>query len=240
MHNANKPDASNAAAVAAYNNEANQQNAEMSQARSAFLSCEAVEKRLIPPGSPKFKLPSQEILGGVDSAIKGVPKDWQPSNPLPSRGGRVTVPSEVRNLYTEVRKLSPPKPKDVGDVPLQNMPRPKVGAADPAYPGRVITKNNGDSGPAVSPDHIVSLAEIIQLKGFTQLSARNMIAVLNAPVNLQWLSRRANESKNSRGVLLLGKFNSAFVEAQNKLQGESREKLLQLIQDLIRLQGGQP
>jgi hypothetical protein len=63
-----------------------------------------------------------------------------------------------------------------------------------------VIGRNASGGSAVSPDHIVPLAEIVNMPGFTRLSPQNMDVVTRAPVNFPWLSWPANLSKQSRSV----------------------------------------
>jgi hypothetical protein len=84
--------------------------------------------------------------------------------------------------------------------------RPRIGDPDPSRAGRAILGTdlaNGRVRSSVAPDHIVSLAEIVTLPGFAQLTPENMLLVANAPANLQWLSWETNLAKSSRSARYL-------------------------------------
>lgn len=233
-----------AAAYNAYNAEAAQLNSEKAAALAAANSCQAVADKVSPPGGPTVQLPNPASTGmrNLEDGIGKIPSGWKPPTTVPrSPNGGVVVPkdSPVRPVYDVVRKMSPPKPSEIGNVPLQGVARPKVGDPDPAFPsgsGRTIGANK-DGGPRVSPDHIVPLAELVQLPGFSQLSARNMMAVANSPLNLQWLSNAANTTKFSRSGVAIKPFDPAFTSAQHALEETARTGLLRLIRDLLALQG---
>src|SRR4051794_34965086 len=64
--------------------------------------------------------------------------------------------------------------------------RPRIGDPDRSRAGRAILGTdlaNGRVRSSVAPDHIVSLAEIVTLPGFAQLTPENMLLVANAPAN---------------------------------------------------------
>lgn len=233
-----------AAAFNAYNAEAAQLNSEKAAALAAANSCQSVADKVSPPGGPPVQLPNPASTGmrGLEDAIATIPSGWKSPSTVPrAPNGGVVVPrdSPIRPVYDVVRKMSPPKPSDIGNVPLQGATRPKVGDPDPAFPsgsGRTIGANK-DGGPRVSPDHIVPLAELVQLPGFSQLTARNMMAVANSPSNLQWLSNAANTTKFSRSGVAIKPFDPAFTTTQHALEETARKGLSQLIQDLLSLQG---
>ena len=233
-----------AAASNAYDAEARQLNSEDAEALAAAKRCQAVAEKVSPPGGPTVRLPDPASSGmrNLEDAIGRIPSGWSAPMPVPrAPNSGVVVPrdSPIRSVYDAVRKMSPPKPSEIGDVPLQGASRPRVGDPDPAFPpgsGRTIGTNK-DGGPRVSPDHIVPLAELVQLPGFSQLTATNMMAVANSPANLQWLSNAANTTKFSRSGVAIKPFDPAFTIAQHALEDNARAGLTRLIRDLLSLQG---
>jgi hypothetical protein len=114
-----------------------------------------------------------------------------------------------------------------------------VGAPDPAYPtstGRTFG-TNAAGGSAASPDHIIPLAEIVNMPGFTRLKAEYMYVVTRAPVNYQWLSRGANSAKQSRSVAGMSGVDPVWQAEQIALEQEVRAKLQDIINKLLTIQG---
>jgi hypothetical protein len=170
----------------------------------------------------------------LDEARRNVPSNWTPPPPPPSgRSWRVDSNSPVRPVYDVLRRRNP---GDIGDVTLRDVPRPRADDSDPAYPGSTIGRRTSGS-VNVSPDHIVPLAELVQMPGFTLLTPDNMYAVANAPLNLQWLSGRANLAKSSGSAADILGVDPQWQRDQIALEQEVRAQLLNLITFLVYSQG---
>jgi hypothetical protein len=119
---------------------------------------------------------------------------------------------------------------------------PRIGEPDPPLPGRSIVarlrKGQPDVNPVpyVSADHIVPLAELINIPGFLELSADNMYMLSRAPLNLQWLSQTVNLMKSSRSVSYMIRVDPAWQDGQAALQTSVRGQLEQIVQRLIQTQ----
>jgi hypothetical protein len=150
----------------------------------------------------------------------------------PGSAGYWRVPPELGPLYDALRQNNPGN--NIGSSYLQGQPRPNVGEPDPAYPNDTIPSIEGNPNiPAVTADHIVPLAEIMNLPGFTQLSADNMYIITRAPLNLQWLSQAANLAKSSREVAFMEGTDPTWIEEQQALHDAVRSQLEDIIQKLI-------
>ena len=227
-----------AAEAAAYDAEAAELNAEKATTAANLQTCLDAMDALAGAGvgAPQLKPVPEDVRSALDQAKKGIPDDWKPpAAPAPGRNWR-TKGTPVRPLYDILRRGNP---GDVGNATLQGRPRPLAGTPDPAYPsgsGRAIG-TNADGESAVSPDHIVPLAEIINMPGFTKLSPQNMYVVTRAPVNLQWLSFKANLSKSSRSVAGMSGVDPQWQAEQVELENQIREQLQDIINKLLRSQG---
>ncbi len=227
------------AAYAAYNAEAARLNQEKATAAANLQSCIEAMEALLAVGlnSPDVNPPPQDTATAINNAKQQLPSTWKPATgPNPSGYWR-TKGTSVRPLFDALRKGNP---GDLGDVTLQGRPRPTAGTPDPAYPpgsGRVIG-TNAAGNPGVSPDHIVPLAEIVNMPGFTRLNAQNMYLVSRAPVNLQWLSYSANLSKSSRSVALMSGVDAQWQADQVALENQVRQQLQDIINKLLKSQGG--
>ncbi len=222
-----------AASVAAYNASATKLNAEKTKVAKAAQNCLDAIRDLADErtGSPELKKPTAEREKAIETARKALPNTWTPPPRPTSTAQNWPAPSDAngRKLYDSLRSHNP---GELGNVTLRGRPRPKVGDTDDAYPGLTIgAKRNGD--PRVTPDHIIPLTEIMQMKGFLQLTPRNMFAVTRAPLNYQWLSIKANLSKQSRSVGGMSGVNKKWQDDQIKLADEVRPKLEALIQKLL-------
>ncbi|SBT44452.1 hypothetical protein [Micromonospora narathiwatensis] len=227
-------------AYAAYNAEAAKLNAELAKAKARINACIEAMKTLedTAAGSPELTRPRPADLKAIGDATKQVPAGWQPpAPPAPGKHWRVPPSSAVRPLYRVLRDLSPP---DFRNVSLRGQPRPPIGARDPAYPassGHTIGGPNTNGLSAVSPDHIIPLAEIIHMPGFLRLSPQNMYQVVNARVNLQWLSYKSNLSKSSRSVAGMSGVDPQWQASQLQLESAVRKQLRDTIGQLLRSQG---
>jgi hypothetical protein len=228
------------AQAAAYEAEAAQLRAEQATTEANLTACDQAISALTDtqPGSPPIKTPTQQKLNKIGNAQALLGSNWTPQ-PEPPEGNNWEVPETdpARPLFDELRKENPAS-QYIGSATLQGQPRPQVGDPDPAYDGRLIppTKAN-PAKPAVEPDHIVPLAQIINLPGFVRLSPEHMYMVVNAPLNLQWMSAKANRSKMSRSVMGMRGVNPQWQQQQYKLQEQTRNHLVDIIQQLLKSQG---
>jgi hypothetical protein len=228
-----------AAALAAYNAEATQLEAERATANANLQACLEAMVALAAAGvsSTDLRAVPPDTRTALDQAKKQIPAGWQPPTP-PAAGQRWQVPKGTlaRPLYDILRKGNP---GDLGDVRLRGQSRPKVGDPDPAYPRSSGTTigGNADGDPKVSPDHIVPLAQIINMPGFVKLSPQNMYAVTRAPLNLQWLSFKANLSKSSRSVASMSGVDPQWQADQVRLEQQVAQQLQEIINKLLKSQG---
>ncbi|MER5218505.1 hypothetical protein ABT063_50560 [Streptomyces sp. NPDC002838] len=228
------------AAYNAYNAEAMQLNTEQSAAVARLTVCVEAMKTLedTGSGSPALTQPKPADLKEIKDAAQQVPQGWQPPSP-PAQGKpwRVPTGSPVRPLYRVLRDLTP---QTFRNVTLGGQTRPTIGARDPAYPASSGYKVGGPDRnglSAVSPDHVIPLAEIIHMPGFLKLTPQNMYQVVNARLNLQWLSYKANSSKSSRSVAGMTGVDPQWQANQIQLENEIRNKLLDTIKKLLESQG---
>ncbi|GAB08856.1 hypothetical protein GOARA_021_00930 [Gordonia araii NBRC 100433] len=222
----------------AYNVRAQQLNSARDAARAAFLACANAMTEL--GAGRDISRPNQEQLDRLRNAAGQIPPGYRVPPPPPLPAGRiVSAPRELDALYRELRRNNPPKNYSGS---LQNTSRPRVGDPDPAFPPgsgvKIGRKTNGD--PMVSPDHIVPLARLVYLPGFTRLSPESMYYVSRAPANLQWLSRRANSAKNSDSSARVQGADPAWVKSQRQLEDQVQQKLTDLISRLLRSEGKTP
>ncbi|MFG1887792.1 hypothetical protein ACGFIR_07970 [Micromonospora sp. NPDC049051] len=226
------------AAYHAYNLEAQQLNAERTLARTRLNACVEAMRTLEDTrvGSPALTPPRPADLRDIKAAADRVPANWSPPPPPPrGKNWRVDPNSPVRPLYDVLREVSPPTFRN---VPLRGDPRPVAGSRDLAYPpstGYTIGRN-AEGLSAVSPDHIIPLARIIQMPGFVKLSPQNMYQVVNARVNLQWLSFKSNWSKSSRSVAGMSSADPQWRTAQMQLEDDVYKVLQDTINKLLRSQ----
>jgi hypothetical protein len=226
----------------AYSAEATELNAEEESALSALNACEqkaltrakALEELAGDQPNLQKTEPPPGLRQKLEDGKASVSPDRQAPPHDPEQPWKVDPNSPVRPIYDALRGNNP---GPIGNVTLRGTPRPEVGDPDPAYPGRTIPKASGNEDPDVSPDHIVPLAEIVQLPGFTRLSPENMYAVATAPLNLQWLSRKANQSKGSRIIAAMTQADPAWRASQTDLQNQVRTQLRDIINRLISSQG---
>jgi hypothetical protein len=227
------------AAYNAYNAEAAQLTAKLNEARGRLTACVEAMKTLedTAAGSPPLGQPQAETLQKIADAVKQVPAGWTPPPP-PAAGENWRVPttSPVRPLYKVLRGVSPPT---FGNVTLRGQRRPSIGAADNAYPaGSGYVVGRAATGlSATPPDHIIPLAEIIYMPNFLKLTPHNMYQVVNARVNLQWLTTKSNASKSSKSVAGMSGVDPQWQANQLVLENEVRAKLQATIDLLLKSQG---
>jgi hypothetical protein len=229
-----------AAAAAAYGAEAAALDAEQAAAIAQAQACIEAMTALEDAGGSSVGLepPSATDRARIDEAIQRIPPDWKPlPSPAPGQNWRVPRNSPVRPLFDALRRGNP---GDVGNVRIRGVPRPSIGATDPAYPagaGRVFAGPNARGQSKASPDHIIPLAEIINMPGFIRLNAVNMYAVSRAPLNYQWLSWTSNTSKQSHSVAGMSGVDPSWQAVQVRLENEVRRQLQDLINKLLKSQG---
>jgi hypothetical protein len=213
-----------------YNEEAAALRAKGAADRAKLRSCVVARLTSDGPAPPALSDARRDAL---DQARRNTPPGWRAPASLPTHSWNrnVVVPkdSPAKPVYDAVRRMTPQSPYP--DVPLQGQPRPKIGDPNPARPGQIIGKNDR-GGPAVSPDHIVPIAEIVQMPGFMALNPDNMWLVINAPLNLQWLPVAINRSKGSRSAIDVLEVDSAWQTVQTQLQETKRQELITIIAQL--------
>jgi hypothetical protein len=227
-----------AAELAAYDAEAAQLDAARATALATLQACAEAMAALMDagPNSAPIKPATPDRIRAIDDARSKVPPDWRPGGPpLPGKGWQVPKTSPARQVYDALRKDNPGE--NFGTPTLQGKPRPNVGDPDPAYPGRTIGAAGPRAQPSVSPDHIIPLAELVQMRDFMKLSAENMYRLSRAPINYQWLSRPSNWSKASRSVADMSRVDPAWQARQVALQDRIRAQLQDIIDMLVKSQG---
>lgn len=227
-----------AAQAEAYDAEAARLNAAGDAAQANVQACADAMEALAAQDVATADLPTvpDDVKADIDAAKKQIPDDWKPSaRPPAGQNWRIPTNSPVRPLYNVLRDNNP---GPMGNAVLRG-PRPTVDQRDPAYPasdGRVFG-TNASGLSAASPDHIIPLAEIINMANFTKLSAQNMYAVTRAPLNYQWLSYTANLSKQARSAADMSGVDPAWQESQVQLENEVRQQLQDIINKLLKSQG---
>ncbi|WP_330466195.1 hypothetical protein [Micromonospora zamorensis] len=224
-------------ALAAYNADAAKLKAEQAAAIANLKTCIAVMGELADSANTSLELeplPS-DLRAKIIAAKARIPASWTPPPP-PSVGKNWTVKgTPVEPLWEALRYRNPPP--GVGNATLRGDPRPVVGAPDPAYPRSKVFGTNADGDSKASPDHIVPLAQIVNMPGFTRLSPDSMYVVTRSPVNFQWLSDSANKSKQSRSVAGMAKADPKWKDEQVALADEVSEQLQAIIDRLLKIQG---
>ncbi|HWE91719.1 MAG TPA: hypothetical protein VG317_19815 [Pseudonocardiaceae bacterium] len=224
------------AAADAYDAEADQLNATAAQAESALQDCQDTLGVLANsgPNAPPLKTQAPDSLRDKlnDAKAKLPPNVQQYTSP--DAKGNWRIPPQLRQLYDLLRNKNPGL---TGQPYLQNEPPPQAGDPDPAYPGRTIQAKAGPPGQPPTPDlradHIIPLAQLLNEPGFLELNADNMYMVSRAPLNLQWLSARANSLKASKSAADMENLDPAWQDQQVTLENSVRSQLRQVIQQLI-------
>ena len=246
-HNAQVVDTTNAAAVNAYNARAAELNGQrdalnaqidalnVSVARCTSQDTQIQSALQSEPGDWTYR-PSTAAVDALQQRLDGLDRSNVPLPTEPRRNGTWPMTGPMAPYYEAVRPAAPPRDRQsvIGNVRLQGRLRPAPGDPDPALPGRAI-QGTADA-PHVSPDHIVPLSEILTLPGFWQLDAQNMLLVLNAPINYQWLSYRANQSKQSRSATGMLNAEPAWIEEQLALREVALQRLQQAIDLMLEQQ----
>ncbi|MFC4107023.1 hypothetical protein [Micromonospora zhanjiangensis] len=228
-----------AGAYAAYNLEAKQLEAEKVTVNANLRTCIDAMNALADAANTSLALqpvPS-DVRAKIVAAKAGIPPNWTPPAPPPT-GKNWTVPkgSPLRPLYDVLRYDNPAQ---IGSAILRGAPRPTIGAPDSAYPPSTgyVYGTSATGLAKASPDHIVPLAQIVNMPGFTRLSPENMYVVTRAPVNFQWLSDKANKSKQSRSVAGMSGVDETWRTDQLALTEQVREQLQDIIDKLLKIQG---
>jgi hypothetical protein len=226
------------AALAAYNAEAARLEAEKATLTANLKTCIDAMEALADSANTSLELqpvPS-DVRAKIVAAKASIPASWSPRPPPPAGKNWTVKGTPVEPLFDALRARNP---GPVGNVTLRGEPRPTVGAPDPAYPrssNRVFGTNvDGDS--KASPDHIIPLAQIVNMPGFTRLTPENMYVVTRAPVNFQWLSDSANKSKQSRSVAGMSGADPTWRTDQIALAEQVRKQLQDIIDKLLKIQG---
>lgn len=227
-------------AYAAYNAEAASLNAEKAKATAGYTACfDAMMALADTTGSGNLNLkdltPTRRAQ--IDAGKQRLGPGWTPPPPpAPGKNWRIPLGSPLRPLFIALRAGNP------GGLPysyLKGGMKLPVGAPDPAYlpsSGRII-RANAQGGPAVSADHIVPLAELIQMPRFRELSVENMFLITRSPLNFQWLSFASNCSKQSRSVAYMTGVDPRWQASQVALESQVRSKLQAAIDQLLKSQG---
>lgn len=223
-----------------YDAEADQLNTEHEAAKSRLEDCTGAMQKLedASNGGAGLWAPTPDKINQIQDAANKVDPDRKPGKPDANGYWRVPPNDSARSLYNALRSDNPPP--GIGNTPLQGTARPNLGDRDPAYPpgsGATIGPNRSGTGPGVSADHIVPLAEVMNMPGFMKLTPQNMYVVTRAPVNFQWLSTRANYSKSSRSAADITGVDPSWSKGAVALEDSSRQQLQDLIQQLLRSQG---
>lgn len=221
------------AAYNAYNAEADQLNAAQAKAHSELKGCEETLGALADQeqSSAPLKRPTSYTRDKLNRIKDKIAPDFQPYK-NPGTAGYWRVPPQLRELYDALQSDNPGD--NIGSPKFQGQDRPNVGDLDPARPNDPIPGlPENPNVPAVTADHIVPLAELINLPGFTRLSADEMYMLSRAPLNFQWLSRATNFAKSSRDVGFIENLDPAWIEDQQALHDTVRSQLEEIIRKLL-------
>ncbi|OBA93961.1 hypothetical protein A5665_00430 [Mycolicibacterium fortuitum] len=226
------------AAVDVFNAEKVQLEADRSALMPRIDACNAAVAVVTPkdPSGLQLATPTAAQRLAIDNARRGIPAGYQP--PSVRKGDRETMPKDApeRPLYEALRgDNSRNVPKDVR---LAGAAAPPAGAPDPAYPGQKVGETTaGDA--KVAPDHIVPLAELIKLPGFLKLTSDQMYLLSQAPLNYRWMSWTANTAENSGSAArVLPEADRNWAGKQIRLQNETRNQLQDIINNLVKANGG--
>lgn len=232
------------AAAAAYDAEAAQLDSRRTTVATALQKCVDVWLALAADelNSPALQVgPSPRLLSRLEDARSKVPPSYRDPPPAPGESWAVPRGSPLRPIYDVLRDESPSgKLRQLDDLRLQGQPRPQVGDRDQSQPDRRIVGRASPGGQVrsvIQIDHIVPLAEIVEMTDFAQLTPGEMYAVVNTPLNLQWLLPSTNARKQSRSVGAVLDVDPEWQRRQVALENSTRTKLINAIQQLIESHG---
>jgi hypothetical protein len=239
-----------ASAVASYNAEAETLRSQQNQAFSRLMACERAFDRM-KANHPRSTIitPSPANLSKLVAAVSRLTAEekrsgarWNPKTydflnygtgkrGMTKRADRepAKLQPPIDAVYKALDKSRPDRSKAPLTSYLQGVQAPKIGSPDPARPGRIID--------SVAFDHIIPLKRLVTLRGFLKLTPRNMYIVANSPANTQWLSGKANSSKQSGSSAFIEGADPAWIQAQAKLRMKAETEVQELIDALLKSQG---
>jgi hypothetical protein len=216
------------AAFDAYNAEKSQLDSRGAAAEQNLRSCRDAFNKAS-EGGPLVK-PTQDWIDKLNDAKSKLPPGYEPPRTPPTNSsGSTLIDPPMKPVFTQMRA------NNLGDSTLK--PPNKVGSVgdpDPARPGATIPGLKSDpSKPAVVPDHIVPLAQMMYMPGFLKLPAEQMYMVANSPLNLQWMSAAANAARSSGSAARVLNADPKWLEQQLALEESTRTKLQDVINQLL-------
>lgn len=247
-HNAKPHVSSDRAYVAAYNAEARALNAQLTQAVGRVRRCVSAFSR-VQTNYPNSRLlrPTASQLSKLTPAVKnltdtqkrvmsrGNPDSYDFLKYGPGKKGMTSRldrnPPEIQDpgIRAVYEALDASRPTVSRTTYLQGQLPPKIGAPDPAYAnGRPVT--------GVAFDHIIPLRRLVTLRGFVDLTPKNMWLVANSPANTQWLSKTANGSKLSGSSAFITGASPQWLQAQALLREKAARDTQALITALLKTQ----
>ncbi|NKY19667.1 hypothetical protein [Tsukamurella spumae] len=178
--------------------------------------------------------PTASTASKLQSAAESLASSRPGAIYSPERGLVIPRDAPERGIYDILRPKTPSSSLRSSTDALQGKMRPKVGDIDGAYTssGRTIGETSGGLSK-VSPDHVISLAEMVGMPGFAKLSPRDMYRMMNWRANLQWLSRPANSAKRSRVAADVKGWDPSFRDAQTVLELRNRDSIQAMIYSLL-------
>ncbi|MDT5009593.1 MAG: hypothetical protein QOH57_1210, partial [Mycobacterium sp.] len=215
----------------AYNAEADALDARKARANANLQSCQDAFEQ-IAEGGPLPK-PTQQRIDALNDGKGKLPPGYSPPKNPPTKGTGPNAPTVVDPpMKPMFKSLRDPKAGNQTLKPTE--PIGKVGGPDPARPGTTLPGLKSDpTKPAVVPDHIIPLAQMMYMPGFIKLPAEQMYMVANSPLNLQWMSFAANSMKNSGSAARVANASPQWLEQQLALEASTRDKLQKVIDKLL-------
>ncbi|WP_064935601.1 hypothetical protein [Mycolicibacterium peregrinum] len=216
----------------AYDEEAARLNAEKDAANANLASCAAATSRLAAGG--KIRVPLATTVQKMKQAQDRLGQQKPPVLPNIRGNAKTAVWEPGRELYDALRNTSPDQ-EALGDIPLQGEGWPEAGSPDPAYPsgsGMMIGTNDNGT-PKVEPDHIVPLARLFYIPGFIKLPPQYMYQVAHSPLNMQWLSRKANRSKQAGEAAVVTGADPDWIDKQQELELATVAELTEITKQIL-------
>ncbi|MBX8685883.1 hypothetical protein GO011_00345 [Mycobacterium sp. 20091114027_K0903767] len=220
------------AEASAYDAEAAQLNAEKDAANAKLATCAAAASRLAAGG--QVRVPQARTEQKMKAAQERMGTAQPPTLPNVRGNAKTEVWEPGRELY-EALDTTRPRQSALGDIELQGEHWPAAGSDDPAYPkgsGRQIG-TNPDGTPRLEADHIVPLARLFYIPGFVKLPPRYMYQVAHSPRNLQWLSPRANRSKQAGEAAVVTGADPDWIDKQQELELATVADLTDIIKQIL-------